>query len=123
MKVPTPLRNKRGIIDYLCDKHIGQRPPPLSPWLINTAPQEETLQKVGTPAEEEKLQEAGTPPAEAETPEEEKLQEAGTPPAETETPQGARTTAAETAWTQRVSRKVRLEVGLEVRLEMSRKPT
>src|SRR5687767_5780944 len=23
MKVPTPLRNKRGIIDHLCDKHIG----------------------------------------------------------------------------------------------------
>jgi hypothetical protein len=23
MKVPTPLRNKRGIIDHLCDWHIG----------------------------------------------------------------------------------------------------
>jgi hypothetical protein len=22
MKVPTPLRNKRGIVDHLCDRHI-----------------------------------------------------------------------------------------------------
>src|SRR5215204_1266795 len=111
--------------------------PTLSPWLINTAPEEETLQEVGTPQEAQTPQQSGTPqeeetlqqsgtigekkmPQEAGTPqEEETLQQSGTI-GEKKTPQEAGTTA-EAARTQQVSRKVSLEVGLEVMLEMSRK--
>jgi hypothetical protein len=81
---------------------------------------------VGTPAEEEAPQKAGTSPAEtAGTPaEKETPEEAGTPPAETAgTLERTRTTAAETAGTPQVRRKVRPKMRLMTRLENSRKST